>query len=172
MISSDLKARSSTWRTLTAIFIVAVAANYPWELAQAPLYVGLADFSQMLWHCFAPSLGDGLLALLIFAFGWAVLRRRNWFTRPGVSGYTLMLIAGLAIAISVELVAVYVLGRWAYSARMPIVPGLGVGLAPIALMGIIQVSNSIDLTTAFNASGKPRAFEASPKLNLNPNSMR
>jgi hypothetical protein len=137
MNSSDIKARNSTWRTLAAIFIVAVAVNYPWELAQAPLYVGMADFSRALWHCFAPSLGDGLLVLLIFAFGWAVLRRRDWFTRPGVRGYALMLIAGLAIAISVELVAVYAVGRWAYAARMPIVPGLGVGLAPIAQMLVL-----------------------------------
>src|SRR4030095_9791573 len=110
-------ARSSTWRTLAAIFIVAVAVNYPWELAQATLYAGTGDFIRMLWHCFAPSLGDGLLVLLIFALGWAALRKRDWFTRPGVRGYALMLIAGLAIAISVELVAVHALGRWAYTAR-------------------------------------------------------
>jgi len=97
----------------------------------------MADFRWMLWHCFAPSLGDGLLVLLIFALGWAVLRRRDWFTRPGVRGYAVMLIAGLAIAISVELVAVHALGRWAYTARMPIVPGLGVGLAPVAQMLVL-----------------------------------
>jgi len=137
MNSSDIKARNSTWRALAAIFIVAVAVNYPWELAQAPLYEGMADFSQMLWHCFAPSLGDGLLVLLIFALGWTALRRQDWFTRPRVRGYALMLIAGLAIAISVELVAVHALGRWTYAARMPIVPGLGVGLAPTAQMRVL-----------------------------------
>ncbi len=137
MIFSGIKARSSTWRTLAAIFIVAVAVNYPWELAQAALYAGTADFIRMLWHCFAPSLGDGLLVLIIFALGWAVLRRRDWFTQPGVRGYALMLIAGLAIAISVELVAVHALGRWAYTARMPIVLGLGVGVAPVAQMLVL-----------------------------------
>jgi len=126
--------QQSSMRTLASIFVVAVAFNYVWELAQAPLYEGMADFSRMLWHCIAPSLGDGALVLLIFAVGWAALGRRDWFVRPGIRGYALTLIAGLVIATSVELIAVYALGRWAYTSRMPIAPGLGVGLAPIAQM--------------------------------------
>jgi hypothetical protein len=122
---------------LAAVFVVAVAFNYVWEVAQAPLYTGMDDFSRMLWHCFAPSLGDGLLVLLIFFLGWAALQRRDWFVRPGARGYALMLIAGLAIAVSVELVAVYALGRWEYAARMPVLPGLGVGLAPVAQMLVL-----------------------------------
>jgi hypothetical protein len=120
-----------------AIFVIAVTMNYVWEVAQASLYAGMDDVSRMLWHCFAPSLGDGALALLIFFIGWAVLRRRDWFRRPGVRGYVLMLITGLAIAVSVELLAVNALGQWAYTARMPIVPGLDVGLAPVAQMLVL-----------------------------------
>lgn len=137
MKSSGGRTQRGLWRTLAAIFVVAVGLNYVWELAQAPLYAGPEDFSLLLWHCFAPSLGDGLLVLLIFAFGRVVLRERNWFTRPGVRGYALMLIAGLVIATSIELVAVYALGRWEYAARMPLVPWLGVGLAPVAQMLVL-----------------------------------
>jgi len=137
MKSSGSRTQRSTWWTLAAIFVVAVGLNYVWELAQAPFYAGLGDFSRLLWHCFTPSLGDGLLVLLIFACGWAVLRRRDWFTRPGVRGYALMLIAGLVIATSIELVAVYALGRWEYAARMPLAPWLGVGLAPVAQMLVL-----------------------------------
>lgn len=137
MNSSNARAQCHTWRTTAAIFVVAVAFNYVWEVAQAPLYAGMDDFSRMLWHCFAPGLGDGLLVLLIFFLGWAVLRRRDWFVRPGVRGYALMLIAGLAIAVTVELAAVYALGRWEYAARMPILPGLGVGLSPVAQMLVL-----------------------------------
>ncbi len=82
-------------------------------------------------------MGDGLLLLLIFAAGWPVLRRRDWFVRPGIRGYALMLITGQAIAISVESVAVYALGLWEYTARMPVAPGLGVGLAPVAQMLVL-----------------------------------
>lgn len=40
MNSSDTKTQSSTWQTLAAIYVIAVAFNLVWELAQAPLYVG------------------------------------------------------------------------------------------------------------------------------------
>jgi hypothetical protein len=48
-----------------------------------------------------------------------------------------MLTAGLVLAMLVEWVAVYRLGRWAYAERMPIVPGFGIGLVPIAQMIIL-----------------------------------
>ncbi len=134
MHSSGRNSTDNSWQTMAAIFLVAVGFNYVWELAQSPLYAGMSDFSRMLWHCFAPSLGDGLLVLLIFAAGWVALRRRDWFVRPGVRGYALMLSAGFVIAVSVELLAVYVLGRWEYNARMSLLPGLGVGLLPVAQM--------------------------------------
>ena len=137
MNSSGLRTQSETWRTPAAIFTVAVAFNYVWELAQSPLYAGMEDFRRMLWHCFAASLGDGVLVLLIFALGWAVLRRRDWFVRPGGRGYVLMLIAGLLISIGVELVAVRAFGQWKYTRRMPLLPSFGIGLMPVAQMLVL-----------------------------------
>lgn len=122
------------WKRVTAIFVVAVIVNYPWELAQTPLYKGMGDFHQMLWHCFPASLGDGLLVLLIFGVGWAAFGRRDWYAQPGIRGYALMLAAGLAIAVAIEWIAVEIAGQWTYNDRMPIVPLLGVGLAPVAQM--------------------------------------
>jgi len=119
---------------LVLVFVMAVLFNYLWELAQSPLYAGLGSFTTMWWHCFVASLGDGLLTLLIVAAGWMTLRRASWFLHPGVRGYTLMLTVGLLIGVSVEWVAVYMAGRWTYSAQMPLVPGLGVGLIPVAQM--------------------------------------
>lgn len=122
-------------RTLLTVFAVAVIVNYLWELAQAPLYAGLESYSTtVLWHCFAASLGDGIMVLLIFAVGWLVLRHENWFEHPGVSGYLVMLTTGLILAVLLEWVGVHVLGRWQYTETMPVVPGVNVGLVPIAQM--------------------------------------
>jgi hypothetical protein len=123
--------RGSSWRTLAILFVVAVLFNYAWELAQSPLYLGMENFRAMWWHCFVASVGDGFLVLLIFATGWAVLRRQTWFVQPGMRGYFLMLVMGLVIGVSVEWAAVHVAGRWAYTAQMPLVPGLGVGIVPM-----------------------------------------
>ncbi len=120
--------------TVAAIFVVAVLGNYPWELAQAPLYVGMERFRAVWWHCFVASLGDGLLVLGIFAMGWLFLRQQRWFMHPGRLGYEVMLTTGLVIGITVEWVAVHRLGRWMYTAWMPRIPGLAVGLVPVLQM--------------------------------------
>ena len=123
---------------LISVFILAVLLNYLWELAQAPLYVGLKDYNAgVFWHCFVASLGDGIMVLLIVVAGWIILRKPDWFVRPGVPGYLVMVAAGLLLALLVEWVAVQKLGRWAYAERMPTVPRLGIGLVPIAQMLIL-----------------------------------
>jgi hypothetical protein len=125
-------------RTLTWIFIVAFVLNYVWELAQAPLYVGLERYSAaVFWHCFIASLGDGLLVLLIVVAGRITLHRWDWFQRPGGAGYVVMLTADLVLAVVVEWVAVYFLARWEYTDKMQTLPGLRIGLVPIAQMLIL-----------------------------------
>jgi hypothetical protein len=121
----------STMATLASTFVVAVLLNYLWELAQAPLYVGLERYNPaVFWHCLIASLGDGLIVLLIVVVGRISLRRWDWFEHPGVPGYLVMFITGLTLAVLVEFVAVHILGRWQYTPNMPTVPGLGIGLRP------------------------------------------
>jgi hypothetical protein len=125
-------------RKLTTLFVVSVAVNYVWEIAQAPLYVGMENYSfALLRYCFVASLGDGVMLLMIVVAGWIILQRQNWFERPGVPGYLVMLITGLILGVLVEWFALHVLGRWQYTARMPLVPGLGIGIVPIAQMLIL-----------------------------------
>lgn len=129
--------RGAWWRRLAVLFVVSVLVNYLWEIIQAPLYKGMEDFSVVWWHGGVAALGDGLLVLLIYAAGWAVLHRQDWFAHPGATGYAVMLLAGLVIGVSVEWEAVFIARRWAYTARMPLVPVLGVGLAPVAQMLVL-----------------------------------
>jgi hypothetical protein len=123
------------WRTLLTVFIVAVIVNYLWELAQAPLFVGMEIYNSSVFrHCFVASLGDGVMVLLIVAAGWIILPQQNWFQQPVVSGYLVMLAAGLVIAMIAEWLGVRILRRWEYTEQMPTVPGFSIGLIPIAQM--------------------------------------
>lgn len=122
---------------LLLIFAVGALVNYPWELAQAPLYAGMGDIRANLWHCLLSSIGDGVLLLLLFAVGLIVFRRMDWFERPGARGYLVMLAAGLVIAVGVEWFAVYVVQHWAYTNQMPRLPGLDIGIVPVAQMLIL-----------------------------------
>lgn len=112
--------------------------NYVWELAQAPLYVGLKTYNAgVFWHWFVASLGDGVMVLIIFAAGWIALHRWDWFQRRGVAGYLVMLIAGFILGIFVEWLGVHILERWAYTGAMPTIPRIGIGLVPIAQMLVL-----------------------------------
>jgi len=125
-------------RTLILVFIVAVSLNYLWELAQAPLYIGLEDYNAgVLWHCFVASLGDGIMMLLIVVAGWFTFQQPDWFVRPSVRGYLVMITAGLVMAVLVEWVAMHILNRWEYTPSMPTLPVVDIGLAPIAQMLIL-----------------------------------
>ncbi len=133
-----MKEGRARWGTLMSVYIVAVVLNYLWELTQAPLYVGWESYNTgVLWHCFVASLGDGIMVLLIVAAGRIALHRWNWFERPGFLGCFVMVASGLVLAVLVEWVGVNILGRWEYTARMPIMPEVGVALVPIAQMLVL-----------------------------------
>ncbi len=124
-------------RVLALVFVTAVVVNFPWELAQAPLYEWPGEPRNVWWHCFLASLGDGLLILGIFGAGWLAFGRPEWFSNPGLSGYLLMLMTGLIIAIGVEWVAVHLINRWAYTGQMPRIPAFDIGIVPIAQMLVL-----------------------------------
>lgn len=118
-------------------FLLAIAFNYPWELAQAPLYVGMDSLRTTLPHCFVASIGDGFLVLLIAITGGLVFGDCRWSEHPGARGYVLMATAGLLIGVGVEWAAVHVAERWSYSASMPRLPGIDVGVLPVAQMLVL-----------------------------------
>lgn len=125
------------WQVLAIVFLSAVALNYPWELAQGRLFTAASHTTNVWLHCFIASLGDGLMILLLFGFGWIVLGGRDWFVRPGVRGCAIIVAAGAALAMAIEWTAVHVLQRWTYTESMPRVPGLEIGLVPVLQMMVL-----------------------------------
>ena len=120
-------------RGIALIFVVSVAVNYAWELAQAPLYTGV-NFPGALWHCFVASLGDGLLVLFVYAAVAVAVRSPNWYMHPGIRGYTAMAAAGLGVGFAVEWWGLHIARRWQYSELMPIIQETGIGAAPVLQM--------------------------------------
>ena len=119
--------------------MTAVLVNFLWEVPQIAFYEWWgASWVVGLLICLQASLGDGVLMLALYGLGFAFFRRREWIMKPGVAGYTLLVLAGMAAAVLVE-VSALAWGRWAYNARMPLIPALDVGLVPIAQMMILPV---------------------------------
>ena len=102
-----------------------------------PLYEVEGGLLEFAVHCIVPSIGNGIIVLMIFSVGLMVLRRSDWSDQPGVPGYALMLFCGFVIAVVIEWGAVYVIDRWSYTANMPQLPGLGVGVIPIMQMLVL-----------------------------------
>jgi hypothetical protein len=114
---------------------LAVPLHLIWEVAQIEAY-DFPETSLMIVAigCFVPSLGDGLMTLVIYWAGWLGFRDWQWVLHPGMRGYLFMMSIGLLLAAMVEWNALYLTGSWAYSERMFIVPVLGVGILPVLQM--------------------------------------
>ena len=128
---------ASLFQVLLSIFVVAVLVNYPWERAQSWLYMRLDGSAIPAWMCVIASLVDGSLVLVIYGAGYAVVQRRNWFEYPGAYGYTVMFVLGFVIGVTVEWATMSVMSRWVYRVQMPLLPGLGVGVVPVAQMLVL-----------------------------------
>lgn len=146
-----------TWRTLFIVYAIAVALNYPWELAQSPLFAPASHAGNIWLHCFVASLGDGLMVLLLFGFGWLVLRSGDWFVRPGLRAYAILLASGTALALTVEWIGLHLIHSWTYTEAMPRLPGLDVGIVPVLQMILLPpviffVTAALVSTASFRAT--------------------
>jgi len=115
------------------VAIFAFLLNLVWEFAQVPLFEGMpvAGHWRAIQVCARATAGDVAIALVAFwAVSWA-WRSRLWILRPTTFQLGGFVAVGLVITVFIEWLSTQVLDRWAYSASMPTVPGLGVGLSPL-----------------------------------------
>lgn len=120
------------------LFLLAVPFHLIWEAAQMSFY----DFPESslmtnIFGCFVPSLGDGLMTLIIYWSGWLLFRDFWWILNPRVKGYFFIIGAGLILALVVEWNALYRTGAWSYNEKMIWIPIFGVGLSPILQMVLL-----------------------------------
>ncbi|OQW31825.1 MAG: hypothetical protein A4E19_07480 [Nitrospira sp. SG-bin1] len=124
-------------RDSSRIFVIAVILNYPWERVQSSLYLTKDGTAIPWWHCMLASFGDGLLVLLMFWAGQVVFGNPAWFGRPGLRGYLLMAVTGLVLIIPLEWLMISRMEWWSYTAQMLLIPGMAVGVTPVAQMLVL-----------------------------------
>jgi hypothetical protein len=123
-------------RLFVVIFLIAVAVNFAWEIAQSVLYAPMGGWLAATWRCLVASLGDSVIVLGIAGSGWLLFRRVDWFVRPGLKEYLMMTALGITIAVLIERHALAA-GRWVYTDRMPTLPFVNVGLVPVLQMVVL-----------------------------------
>jgi len=117
------------------VVVFALLLNFPWEMLQAPLYVGMAQAPhvQAVRACLQATLGDALIMGLAHGTVALATRNRHWIAsasnwqRVGFTG------VGVAVTAIIEGLAIrgYWTASWTYLPAMPLIPGTGVGLVPL-----------------------------------------
>ena len=117
------------------VMLFAFLLNYPWEFIQSPLFAGMSDKPhwEAVRGCTRAALGDAVIMLIAY---WAVAllsRNRAWIAAPARRDVWTLLSIGVGITVIIEWLALHGwwLASWSYSAVMPVIPGLGVGLVPV-----------------------------------------
>lgn len=129
------------WRSAMARYLgVAAVGNLAWEFAQMPLYTlwrtGSAwEIAFAAIHCTG---GDLLLAGASLAGGLLLFGAAGWPRTRFLPVAAATMAFGLGLAVLIEQAAT-ARGIWAYSDLMPILPGLGTGLAPLAQWVVVPL---------------------------------
>ena len=112
---------------------VSIVANLAWESLQLPLYTLWTTGTRKeqvfaILHC---TIGDAMIAGLSLLAARALFARATWPSTGVARVYVGSLAFGVVYTIFSEWLNTSVRGSWAYSDLMPVVPGIGTGLAPL-----------------------------------------
>lgn len=112
---------------------VSTVANLAWEILQLPLYtlwtIGTRkEQAFAILHC---TIGDATIAGFALLAALALSANATWPSTGVARVYAGSLAFGVVYTIFSEWLNTSVLGSWAYSDLMPVVPGIGTGLAPL-----------------------------------------
>ena len=131
-----LGAPKGAWLRVFRCYLLFIAlGNMLWELIQLP---GFEDWSEASWKWLAfiavmGTLGDILIAATSLVLVLVIIGDESWPAQRSsywrVDAHTTL--AGVAYTTYSEWRHAVVLHHWRYSARMPLVPIVGVGLFPL-----------------------------------------
>ena len=117
------------------LFVTAFLLHFLWEYLHYVLYI--CDVERLTCALVA-ALVDAFITLGIYYFFSGPYHDFVWFRRFSVRKIFLLLLVGFFIAYLIELRGLY-FARWSYSALMPLIPVLQVGVSPIMQMMILPL---------------------------------
>jgi len=144
------------WLPALRYYLAAVTlGSLAWEIAQMPLYTlwergSAREILLSALHCAG---GDVLIALASLTAALLLFGSDDWPERDFARVTVPTLVFGLGYALFSEWLNVSVRGAWAYRAAMPVLPGIGVGLAPLAQWFVVP---GLALALAWAAGERPR----------------
>lgn len=116
------------------LFFFAFLINFVWETPQMPLfsYPFNASLVQINLACLQACAGDAVMIVVAFWIVAVLQKSRTWIFYPSVGSLALFLLPGILMTVVLDAMATGPLHRRTYAQAMPILPGLGTGIAPLA----------------------------------------
>lgn len=118
-----------------SVALFALLVNFPWEMLQAPLFAGHAEAPHVtvVLSCLQATVGDAVIMLVAHGLASGLAGNRHWLLTPSAADLARFSTTGIIVTAGIEWLATrgWWVQAWSYSALMPVVPGLGVGLAPL-----------------------------------------
>ena len=128
------------------VFGIALILNVIWEHLQFPLYdcsagcyVSTFGFFSSIPLLVKASFFDASFITLLYFFISILHRSFSWIARWNTVDTLFILATSTTVAMLIERNAL-ALHKWAYTAVMPIVPFLGVGLSPFLQLALLSIA--------------------------------
>lgn len=113
---------------------------FVWEMWQMPFYdMGDVSFAQVTGTCTLATVGDALLMVFAYSAVSLLARCRRWLLTPRDWMIVVYLLIGLAVTVLFEELATGANWGWAYSDRMPFVPGTRVAIVPLLMWMLVPL---------------------------------
>lgn len=116
--------------------LILFVLNLTWEVLHSHLYAGVPRILEHLPYLIIASLGDVLLAMVpVTAFGlWN--RRIWWFRKLTGRRIAAFLVVSTIVSATNESINLLILHRWEYTAQMPTLPILPIGVSPLLQLAV------------------------------------
>ena len=126
------------WSFFAMLSFTAFAMNWIWEMVQMPAFVEMAGrtWRETALDCTAATLGDVAMTLAICGIGTLAAGDLRWGMRGNWNVYVATALLGGLCAAAFEWFA-QATGRWTYNEKMPVVPGLKLGLWPLLQLSLL-----------------------------------
>ena len=154
---------------LLAVFGIGFALNAIWEFSQMPLYALPPGSPPHVFLCLRASLWDASYLVALYLAIAAVRDDRFWLRRKGPRHELVIVLVSVVVAVLIEVEALRS-GRWSYAPRMPLIPGLDVGVTPVLQLAITALA-TFEIVRRFSSrsagdsplSGHPYGSRSDPK---------
>lgn len=123
---------------ISIIGIYSFLTNFVWEMLQMPFYKNMNWDLQSTLYCFAASIGDVFMILIIFFIVAYFVKDLGWIKNLNFKKMFVTLFTGLLLSLFVEEIA---LGSnmWNYTDLMPKIPYTNFGIAPVLQMLVLPI---------------------------------